>query len=158
MFRLIYKSLGRSLILALVVAFLLSSGAVAGKPAAIKTPIAGETVSGQYMITGTGGGADTEVSIGGGAWQATSGGKSWTFDWDTTAYADGSITIEARYIGVSSGDSVIVTINNGGGSTARPPVQGEVLINEFVAASATEWVELYNTTAEELDISGLWNE
>jgi hypothetical protein len=37
---------------------------------------------------------------------------------------------------------------------ADPPVAGEVLINEYVANSATEWVELYNTTNTALDLSG----
>jgi beta-lactamase superfamily II metal-dependent hydrolase len=35
-----------------------------------------------------------------------------------------------------------------------PPAAGEVLINEYVANSATEWVELYNTTNTTLDLSG----
>lgn len=39
---------------------------------------------------------------------------------------------------------------------ANPPAAGEVLINEFVAApsSGPEWIELYNTTGNDLDISG----
>jgi beta-lactamase superfamily II metal-dependent hydrolase len=37
---------------------------------------------------------------------------------------------------------------------ADPPTAGEVLINEYVANSATEWVELYNTTNVALDLSG----
>ena len=38
---------------------------------------------------------------------------------------------------------------------ADPPSVGEVLINEYVArSSVTEWVELYNTTATDMDISG----
>ncbi len=41
-----------------------------------------------------------------------------------------------------------------GSSNTPAPALGEVLINEFVANSATEWVELYNTTLRDLDISG----
>lgn len=37
---------------------------------------------------------------------------------------------------------------------ADPPSVGEVLINEYVANSSTEWVELYNTTNVTLDLSG----
>ena len=37
---------------------------------------------------------------------------------------------------------------------ANPPSLGDVLINEYVANATTEWVELYNTTGTELDISG----
>ena len=40
-------------------------------------------------------------------------------------------------------------------SAANPPSAGDVVINEYVArSSVTEWVELYNTTATDLDISG----
>ncbi len=45
-------------------------------------------------------------------------------------------------------------------ASSRQPVAGEVLINEFVAANGTvqtsEWVELYNTTTETLDIGSMW--
>lgn len=37
---------------------------------------------------------------------------------------------------------------------ANPPAPGDVVINEYVAHSGTEWVELYNTTEFDLDISG----
>ena len=39
---------------------------------------------------------------------------------------------------------------------ADTPNPGDVLINEYVANASTEWVELYNTTASELDISGFY--
>lgn len=43
---------------------------------------------------------------------------------------------------------------------SAPPAPGEVLINEFVAINGvtqtTEWVELYNTTSNTLDISQMW--
>jgi len=39
---------------------------------------------------------------------------------------------------------------------ADPPDPGEVLINEYVANASTEWVELYNTTGVELDLSGFY--
>jgi hypothetical protein len=39
-------------------------------------------------------------------------------------------------------------------TAANPPDPGDVVINEYMANSATEWVELYNTTASDLDISG----
>ncbi len=41
-----------------------------------------------------------------------------------------------------------------GTSNTPPPTVGQVVINEYVANSATEWVELYNTTSTALDISG----
>ncbi len=45
-------------------------------------------------------------------------------------------------------------------ASSRQPVAGEVLINEFVAVNGTvqtsEWVELYNMTAEILDIGSMW--
>ena len=97
MFRLVYKSLGRSLIVAMALTLMFSSVAFAVKPVSISSPDEGEVVSGLYVITGTCGGADTEVSIDGGAWQPTSGGRSWSLDWDTTAYADGPVAIEAPW-------------------------------------------------------------
>lgn len=150
---------GRSLVIAIVVALLVSSVAFAAKPVAIKTPISGEVVSGVYLVTGSGGGAATQVSIDGGAWDAASGGKNWSYSWDTTAYGDGAHTVYARYADGSSTTSVDVTVANGSGGP-RQPVAGEVLINEFVAANGTlqtsEWVELYNTTNEPLDIGEMW--
>jgi hypothetical protein len=42
-------------------------------------------------------------------------------------------------------------------AAANPPNPGDVLINEYVAnSSVTEWVELVNTTASDLDISGYY--
>lgn len=159
MYRLARTSWGKSLAIAILVAILVSSAAYAAKPVTIKTPISGEVVSGVYLVTGTGGGATTQVSIDGGAWQATSGGKNWSYSWDTTANSDGPHTVYARYADGSSTTSVNVTVSNAP-SGPRQPVNGEVLINEFVAANGTvqtsEWVELYNTTTETLDIGNMW--
>jgi len=150
---------GKSLVIALVIVLLTTNVAQAAKPVAIKTPISGEIVSGSYVVTGTGGGAATEVSIDGEAWQATSGGKSWSYTWDTTLYSDSPHTVTARYTDGTSASSVNVTVANSA-SGPRKPVVGEVLINEFVAANGTvqtsEWVELYNTTTESLDISSMY--
>jgi len=151
---------GSVLILALVMTLIIPSVAVAGKPVSIKTPLANEVVSGQYTVTGGGSGSAVEVSISGSAWQAASGGKSWDFVWDTTAYADGAQTISARYVGSTSTVSVSVTVDNGVVTAPRQPSVGEVLVNEFVAAPSvtetSEWVELYNTTAEELTIGDMY--
>jgi beta-lactamase superfamily II metal-dependent hydrolase len=150
---------GRALAIALVMVLLTSSAALAAKPVVIKTPISGEVVSGPYLVTGTGGGAATQVSINGGTWQATSGGKNWSYNWDTTIFNDGLHTVYARYADGSNTTSVNVTVANGS-SGPRQPAVGEVLINEFVAANGTlqtsEWVELYNTTSEPLDIGSMW--
>ena len=150
---------GRALAIALIMALLTSNTVFAAKPVSLKTPVSGETVSGVYLVTGTGSGADTQVSIDGGVWQATSGGKSWSFSWDTTAYTDGPHTVSARYTDGSAPVSVNVTVTNTV-SGPRQPVAGEVLINEFVANNGTvqtsEWVELFNTTTETLDIGSMW--
>jgi hypothetical protein len=152
--------LGKAIILAVVLALLVSNAALAAKPLVIKTPSQNEVVSGVYTITGGGKGDPVEVSISGSAWQLTAGGKSWTYDWDTTAYADGPHTISVRYVGDTSTVSVDVTVQNGGSSGPRMPDAGEVLVNEFVAApgvvETSEWVELYNTTSEELSIGGMY--
>lgn len=150
---------GKALAIAVIMALLSSNTAFAAKPVTIKTPVSGEVVSGVYLVTGTGSGADTQVSIDGGAWQATSGGKSWSFSWDTTAYNDGAHTVSARYSDGSSSVSVDVTVANTV-SGPRQPAAGDVLINEFVAANGTvqtsEWVELFNRTGEALDIGSMW--
>lgn len=150
---------GRALAIALIFVLLTSNVAMAARPATIKTPVSGETVSGVYLVTGTGDGRATEVSIDQGTWQATSGGKSWTYSWDTTLYSDGAHSVYARYIGTTTDVSVAVNVANAPAGP-RQPAAGEVLINEFVAANGTvqtsEWVELFNTTAEPLDIGSMY--
>jgi beta-lactamase superfamily II metal-dependent hydrolase len=148
------------LLITLVLAMLFSTTASAAKKVSISSPTSGEEVNGVLTITGTGSGADTEVSIDGGPWYATSGGKAWSYDWDTTTVPDGPHTITAQYTDGSSSDSVDVTVYNGGSSGPRAPVPGEVLVNEFVAAPSvtepSEWVELFNTTGENLTIGGMY--
>lgn len=135
----------RSVVLMLVMVLLAPGTTYAARPVSIKTPTNNEIVSGVYMITGNGGGAATQVSIDGGAWVATSGGKNWSYSWDTTAYTNGAHTVYARYADGTSMTSVNVTVDNGS-TNLRQPVVGEVVINEFVAANGTiqtsEWVEL----------------
>ena len=59
----------------------------------------------------------------------------------------------STWSGTESATPTKGTANPGGGS-ALPPGVGDVLINEYVANSGvTEWVELYNTTASDLDLS-----
>ena len=78
---------GRALTIALVMVMLTSNIALAAKPVVIKTPLSGEVVSGLYLVTGSGGGAATQVRIDGGTWQATSGGRNWSYSWDTPCSA-----------------------------------------------------------------------
>ncbi len=148
----------RALVIALVMVLLTSNVALAAKPVVIKTPVSGETVSGIYLVTGSGGGAATQVRIDAGTWQATSGGRNWSYSWDTTLVNNGPHTVYARYADGTGTSSVNVTVFNSSGP--RQPAIGEVLINEFVAANGTlqasEWVELYNTAAETLDIGSMW--
>ena len=69
------------------------------------------------------------------------------------------ITVTAGLTYTIHGD-VYLSTDPSGGSTPRLPVIGEVLLNEFLPAPqiifASEWIELYNTTADELDIGGMW--
>lgn len=147
-----------SLTIALVMALLMSNVAFAAKPVTMLAPVNGEVVSGVYVVAGTGSGAAVEVSIDNGTWLAASGGKSWTFNWDTTVYSNGPHVVSARYVGSTTKVSATVTVNNVTGP--RQPVAGEVLINEFVAANSvtqtSEWVELYNTSSETLDIGSMY--
>jgi hypothetical protein len=59
-----------------------------------------------------------------------------------------------------NGDSYLATDPAGAPVEPRLPSVGEVLINEFLPAPSTlfttEWVELYNTTPDPLDIGGMW--
>jgi beta-lactamase superfamily II metal-dependent hydrolase len=142
--------------MAAILVLLFSSWTVvlAAKPFVINTPSQGETVSGTYLVSGGGDGRPVEVSIDGAVWDPASGGKSWSYSWDTTAYADGPHTVYARYTDLSQQKSVDVTVDNGGGGNTCEVGAGEVLINEILPApsSGPEWVELYNTTAGDVNI------
>jgi beta-lactamase superfamily II metal-dependent hydrolase len=148
------NSLRAFVVVLIVLSFPLT--ALAGKPLKITDPSSGATVSGTYTITGGGNGAPVEVSFDQVAWDPAAGGKSWTYDWDTTAYADGPITIYVQYTDGSEQTSVTVTVANGGGGggDACALNAGEVVVNEVLPApsSGSEWIELYNTTTTDLDI------
>lgn len=79
------------------------------------------------------------------------------------------------YDGMIMDGNVVITVTQGltytifedvyvatdpSGTTPRKPEIGEVVINEFLPAPQTlftdEWIEIYNTTGEELDIGGMW--
>jgi beta-lactamase superfamily II metal-dependent hydrolase len=55
---------------------------------------------------------------------------------------------------------VYVSADPTGSSTPRQPAIGEVVINEFLPAPqtifTTEWIEVYNSSVDELDIGGMW--
>ena len=140
----------------ILIALLVSSVSIvsAGKPLTITNPSNGETVSGTYLVTGGGDGRPVEVSIDSVDWQPASGGKSWSYSWDTTGSSDGPHTVYARYTDLSAEKSVSVQVSNGGGDVCDV-IAGEVLINEILPApsSGPEWVELYNTTSSDVDIS-----
>ncbi|MCK4614319.1 MAG: SBBP repeat-containing protein [Thermoplasmata archaeon] len=60
-------------------------------------------VTGLVTITGSASDEDgdetieeVEVSIDGGGWEGVSGTTSWSYDWDTTQYADGEYTLKFR--------------------------------------------------------------
>jgi hypothetical protein len=80
----------------------------------ITNPANGDTVSGIVTITVDATGKPT-ISIDG-----VQVARDYSYNWDTTAYADGSHTINANYRGAA--DSVTVTVDNGGGPVDNPPV------------------------------------
>jgi len=141
----------------ILIALLVSTTSVAAavKPLVITTPIANETVGGTYLVTGGGSGSPVEVSIDYVNWQLADGTKSWTFSWDTTAYADGPHTVYVRYTDLSEEKSVSVQVSNSSGGDVCAASAGEVVLNEVLPApsSGSEWVELYNTTGSDVDIS-----
>ena len=112
------------LVVATILSVAVSSAAYAAKPVRIVTPVEGEVVSGSYLITGTGSGAPTQVSIDGGAWQNTSGGKNWSYSWDTTAYSDGPHWVLAQYADGTSPTAVNVTVSNAPPATPTPTPTG----------------------------------
>jgi hypothetical protein len=80
----------------------------------ITNPANGATVSGTITITVDASGTPT-IAIDGSA-VAT----AYSYDWDTTAYADGVHTIKANYRNAK--DTITVTVDNGGGPVNNPPV------------------------------------
>jgi hypothetical protein len=86
-----------------------------GKPGVyvtITSPGNGDTISDTVTITIDSNENPTIKIDGDVVWQGL------TYDWDTTGYSDGSHTIIATAKGVT--DTIVVTVNNGGGNT--PPV------------------------------------
>lgn len=142
----------------ILMALLLSSTSVAsaGKPLTITNPTAGATVSGTYLVTGGGGGTAVEVSFDDVNWYPAAGTKSWSYSWDTTAYADGTYTVYARYTDLSSEKTVTgIQVSNSSGGDVCTASAGEVVINEVLPApsAGSEWVELFNTTGSDVDVS-----
>jgi hypothetical protein len=88
-----------------------------GKPVkdtvSIDAPVNGATVSGvvTIAISST---TTPDIFIDG---AVVASGLS--YDWDTTAYADGDHEVKAKYRG--SSDVVVVTVDNGGGGDPPPP-------------------------------------
>ncbi len=72
-------------------------------------------------------------------------GSGTSYDWDTTQYADGSHTIEASAKGHT--DTVVVTVNNGGGNT--PPVVSITNPNDGATVSDTVTITVDATDAED---------
>ncbi len=144
--------------LVILIALLASTAsvAVAAKPLVITNPTAGATVSGTYLVTGGGDGRAVEVSFDYVNWYLADGDKSWSYTWDTIAYTDGTYTVYARYTDLSTETSVTgVQVSNSSGGDVCTASAGEVLINEILPApsAGAEWVELYNTTGADVDIS-----
>ncbi len=96
-----------------------------GPTVTIENPDDDATVNGSIQVSGTA--SDTsdsvetvEVKIDDGAWNATSGTSSWSYEWDTTTVSDGEHTITARATntsGSNSRDTHTVTVDN----TDEPP-------------------------------------
>ena len=80
----------------------------------ITNPSNGETVSGIVTIT-VDASAAPRIFIDG-----EQVAQAYSYDWDTTAYSDGSHTIEAKV--PSRSDSITVTVSNGGGGNNAPVV------------------------------------
>ncbi|TET90893.1 MAG: DUF1416 domain-containing protein [Methanomassiliicoccales archaeon] len=94
------------------------------------TPIDGETVSGIYTIAGSASDPDgtielVEIRIDDVGWVQASGTTSWSYDWNTTVFSDGSHTVYARsYDGTdySTAVNATVTVDNAPPPQPEPPV------------------------------------
>ncbi|MGQ9583719.1 MAG: Ig-like domain-containing protein [Thermoplasmatota archaeon] len=72
-----------------------------GPSVSILSPRSGETVRGELNVTGAASGSwgealSVQVSLDGGPWHQTSGGRNWSWLWSTYASGDGWHTIRAR--------------------------------------------------------------
>lgn len=82
----------------------------------ITYPEEGDTVSEVVIVTGTSNDPDgtvtlVEVKIDNDDWDTASGTTSWSYDWDTTQYGDGSHIISARsYDGEDYSDIVSISV------------------------------------------------
>ena len=91
----------------------------------ITAPVSGTWISGTYTIEGTAFDSDgtvhkVEIRIGDGNWTQLAGTTSWSYDWNTTAIANGHTMVYARgYDGMDYSTVVSVTavVNN----TIEPP-------------------------------------
>ncbi|MEE9507264.1 MAG: NosD domain-containing protein [Thermoplasmata archaeon] len=85
----------------------------------IVSPVQGETVSGNYTISGTASDREgtletVEVRIDDGPWAGADGTESWSFTWNTETVPDGDHTIHARsYDGMNYSDVTQVAVSVG---------------------------------------------
>lgn len=113
-----------------------------GPTTTITEPDQNEFVSGQYTITGTADDADgsgvasVDISFDGGTtWLPADGSETWSYEWDTTAFPDGPITILARSVdalgNIGVPDSVSTHIDNTAPSVViTNPGDNELIIGD----------------------------
>jgi hypothetical protein len=119
-----------------------------GKPGAyviIDDPTEGQTVDGTYTIL-IDSNYNPTISIDG-----VAVGSGLSYDWDTTAYADGSHTITASARGHT--DTVTVTVDNGGGGGNTPPVVTITNPNDGATVSDTVTITVTATDAEDGELT-----
>ena len=134
--------------------------ALAGQLAVdIVEPIDQADVSGMVTVRGTSsdvGAGRVSVSIDGGPFRLAEGTDAWTFDWDTTALADGMHQITARARATIGGpavfDSVEVFVDNapvGLDVTMHSPADGAIVLDTFTVSGVSN-----EATVIELAIDG----
>jgi chitodextrinase len=125
----------------------------------ISAPTSAATVAGQTAIAGTASdnAALTSVTlqIDNGAIITPSGTTSWSYNWDTTFYANGSHTITATATdtsGNTNSASITVTVNNlAAGDTTKPQMNGPLNANNPLTGTAAN----FSTTAADNDYTGV---
>ncbi len=119
----------------------------------IYDPASGATVSGTHRILVSASDDDAvskvEVQIDSGTWidiTTNWDGSYYYYDWDTTAYADGSHDVSARATDTASQtttDTNSVTVNNGGGTTDTMHVASIEMWYESFGFWFWRWYDVY---------------
>lgn len=90
----------------------------------VTSPADGAKVNGTVRISGTTAGNVTKVQvrIGTGSWTDVAGNATWSYDWNTSAVADGAVSLRVRaYDGTTYSPEAVVSIHVANAKTTTTP-------------------------------------